>query len=240
MRKFSKLFEASGNVYQKGTPFSNGHRSRREKDGFLEDRHYMIDIDSIVVDKSDKIVAIIENKKQTPGEKSKFKNILDPKVSTAQKIALLELSRLLGCKLYVNIESEKKYHLLRPDFTTKEYTQELIVNTMLEKNLRLINTDNLIFIEFRRNYNRVLFKAIFERPGSQNILYSYINQMAMACGKIPYLQVDDSGKDMTFRSNGKLIGVVPSVLQPQYVDDITRTNLENKWSEIWKKIGIWD
>lgn len=239
MKKFTKMLENVGNVYQKGTPFSNGHRSKTNKNGFLEDRHLMIDIDAIIVDSSDKIISIVEKKKQTPGKDSKLKNILDPNIVTSQKIALLELCRILDCKLYVHIENEKNYYLLKSDFSTKVFTEQVIKNAMKEKGLRLIETDNIIFLEFRQNYRRVQFKGIFERAGSSEILYKYMDQISQVCGQIPTVQVDDTMKEIQFRVKGKLIGTVPSVLYPQYADDVNRLNLENKWSDIWKSLGLW-
>lgn len=252
MKKFSKIIENQGNVFQKGTPFSNGHRSRTKKNGFLMGHHLMIDIDGLVVDSSDNIVAIIENKKQIPGEKSEFKNILDPNIRTPQKLALLELCRLLNCKLYVNIEKDKTYHLLKPDFSTIPYTDEVINKTMKEKGLNMINSDNIIFLEFRLD-PKATFRAVFERTGSNTILYPYISQILKVCGSAQHVQVDDqydakserfivpiSQAKITFRIKGQIQGVVQSVLFPQYVDEITRGNLQNKWEEIWRNLSLWD
>lgn len=239
MKKFSKIVENLGNIYQEGTPFSNGHRSRSKKDGFLDNRHLMIDIDSFVVDSSDKIVAIIENKKRIPGPDSKLKNILDPKIITSQKVALIELCRLLKCKLYVNIELDNMYYELLPDFSTKPYTKEVIDRTIQEKNLKLVSSDNIIFLEFRQ-YPKVQFKAVFERAGDNNIDHNYISQIISACGSIPHIQVDDLHRDILFKVQGKLVGSVKSVMYPQTVDEITRVNLQNKWEEIWRALNIWN
>ena len=239
MKKFTEILENVGNIYQKGTPFSNGHRSRINKDGFLENRHLMIDIDSFVVDPSGKIVAIIENKNQIPGPTSKLKNILDPNVVTSQKVALIELCRLLKCKLYVNIEKDGMYYELLPNFSTKSYTKEVIENTMIDKGLKLVSSDNIIFLEFRQ-YPKVQFKAVFERAGGNILDHNYISQIIAACGSIPYVQVDDLHRDIIFKLDGSLIGSVKSVMYPQNIDDPTRMLLQNKWEEIWRKLGLWN
>ena len=104
MKKFT---EAQGNVYQLGTPFSNGHRSRSNKNGFLFDQNLMIDIDEVLIDENDQVYAIIENKKQQPNPGSKLKNILTQ--VTIQKLGLLELAKQLGRYVFVHIENESKY-----------------------------------------------------------------------------------------------------------------------------------
>lgn len=239
-KKFSKIFEAGGNVYQKGTPFSNGHRSRKNKDGFLLGRHLMIDIDMLVVDKNDKIVGIIEEKNQLPRPGSAFENILDPGVSNYQKLALLELTKRLSCKLFVYVKTDKKYHLLNQDFTTKEFTEEIMSKSLTDKSLRIIDTRDLIFVEFRNNYGKIVIKALAERVPSNNILYKYLNQISEAFGGIMTFQVDDTAEDIVFRVKGKFIGKVKSVLFPKDVDDLLRFKLEQEWEKIYSDLGIWN
>lgn len=238
--KFSKILEADRNVYQKGTPFSNGHRSRTNKNGFLLGKHLMIDIDGLIVDKNDKIVGIVEKKKRIPSADSEFQNILDPQVSNYQKLALLELSKRLACKLFVFIESEEKYYLLNQDFSTRQYTKASMTESISKNNLRIINTDGLIFLEFRKFGNTIVFKAVAERVSSSVIMYKYLNQLSESCGKIPTFQVDDTSQEITFRVKGKLIGKVKSVLNPLLIDDLQRIKLEQDWEKIYTDLGIWN
>lgn len=240
INKFSKILEAKGNIYQVGTPFSNGHRSRKNKDGFLLDHHLMIDIDKLVVDKNDRIVGIIEKKAQLPGPGSPFKNILDKNVYSPQKMALLELTKRLGCKLFIQVESELSYYLLKQDFSFKKYEESIMDKSIKDNSYNVIETDNLIFIEFRYQYGRVLIKAIAERVPSNVITFKYLNQISEACGGIFTFQVDDSSRVITFRKSGKLIGSVDSVLYPKNIDDLQRVKLENQWEEIYKKMDLWD
>ncbi len=239
-KKFSKIFEAGGNIYQRGTPFSNGHRSRKNKDGFLLGRHLMIDIDMLVVDKNDKIVGIIEEKNQLPKPGSAFENILDPKVSNYQKLALLELTKRLSCKLFIYVKTDKKYHLLNQDFTTKEFSEEVMAKSVADKSLRIIDTRDLIFVEFRNYYNKIVIKALAERVPSDNILYKYLNQISDAFGGLLIFQVDDTAEDIIFRVKGKFIGKVKSVLFPKDIDDVSRVKLEQEWETIYSNLGIWD
>lgn len=240
INKFSKILENRGNIYQKGTPFSNGHRSRTNGDGFLLDKHLMIDIDKIIVDTNDKIVGIIEKKVQLPGSESQFKNILDPAVTNPQKLGLLELSKRLNCKLFVYVEKLEKYFLLKQDFSTREFTEVIMNQSLAEKNLRIINTDNIIFIEFRKFGRTIVVKGIAERADSNLILYNFINQISTACGNVPIFQVNDSGDEITFRIKGKLIGKVKSVLYPKSVDNVLRMKLENDWENIYRQLNLWN
>jgi hypothetical protein len=233
--------EAKGNVYQIGTPFSNGHRSRKNGDGFLLDRHLMIDIDKIIIDPSENIVGLIERKAQLPKKGSQFSNILDPSVKSPQKIALLELSNKLGCKLFIHVQSDKEYHLLKSDFSVKTYTESLMDETLLKMNYRIIDTDNLIFLEFRMNYGSVSLKAVVERFGkSDAILTRYLNQISEKCGGIPIIKVNDERPQMTFVQNGQLVGTVPSILDPKSVSGEERLKIELMWEDIYKKMGIFN
>ncbi len=235
------ITEAKGNIYQIGTPFSNGHRSRKNGDGFLLDRHLMIDIDKIVIDSSNNIVGIIEKKAQLPKAGSHFSNILDPSVRSPQKLALLELSKKLGIKLFIHVQSDKEYHLLKSDFSVKTYTEDLMNETLLKMNYNIIDSDNLIFIEFRMNYGSVSIKAVVERSGKSNvILTSYLNQISEKCGGIPIIKVNDERSDMTFRLNGQLVGTVPSILDPKSVSGEERLRIELMWEDIYKKMGIFN
>lgn len=238
--KFTKILESGRNVYQKGTPFSNGHRSRKNKNGFLLGKHLMIDIDGLIVDKDDKIVGIVERKKQIPKADSEFENILDPNVSNYQKLALLELSKRLSSKLFIFIESEKNYYLLNQDFSTKQYSEASMNESTTKNNLRIIKTDNLIFLEFRQFGKTIVFKALAERVSSSVILYKYLNQLSEACGKILTFQVDDTSAEIYFRVKGKLIGKVKSVINPPLVDDLQRVKLEQDWEKIYTDLGIWN
>lgn len=242
IKKFYQFItEAERNIFQKGTPFSNGHRSRKNGFGFLLDRHLMIDLDKIIIDSSGNIVALIEKKNQLPGPGSAFQNILDPSVKSPQKLALLELSKKLNCKLFVYVNSTEEYHLLRQDFTTKTYSSEIMESTILKNKFKIVDTDNLIFIEFRLNYGSVQLKAIVERlSGSNTIMIGYTNQISEKCGSIPIIQVDDERPQIIFKSKGQIVGKVDSVLYPANVFGAERTRIENTWEDIYRQLGIFD
>jgi hypothetical protein len=62
MKKFTLIQEEAGErVHGGGNPFSNGHRSRDKGNGFLKN-HFMLDLDEIIYDDSNNIIAIVEKK----------------------------------------------------------------------------------------------------------------------------------------------------------------------------------
>ena len=81
MKKFTKILEAKDRRHKGGTPFSNGHRTK-EAGGFLENRHYLIDLDMIIYD-NDSVKAIVEKKYKLD---SKLGNILEESGSFQRKI----------------------------------------------------------------------------------------------------------------------------------------------------------
>lgn len=237
MKKFSNIIkEASGNVYQIGTPFSNGHRSRKDGDGFLFDRHLMIDIDQIILNPDGSIWAIVENKKQLPGPNSKLKNILTSQ--TFQKLALIELTKLLGCHLFVYVELDKKYHLIKNSTQTVEYSESKFNNTKSTRSYQTVESDNIIFIEFRNDSGNITFKSIDVRISDSDNNIKNIAKKISDSIKVINVEVDDSGKDINFYIAGNLIGNVLSVLNPKSVNTSLRSNLEMTWVDIYQKLGI--
>jgi len=238
MKKFSQILENIGNVYQEGTPFSNGHRSRRNRDGFLLDRHNMIDIDEVIFDDTGKIWAILENKKRTPGPQSKLPNILT--TTTTQKLALTELCKLLDCHFFVQLELENKYHLIDNLSVKTTYSKQKFEDTIKERNYTRLKSDNLIFVEFRVYSSNINFKAIVTRvsessPEIKNLAKSISNSLG-----VTNVEVDDSGDFIKFFSNGKFIGRVKSILDPTSLTPNMREYIEKGWVWIYKQMGIFN
>lgn len=237
MKKFTEIIvEAQSNVYQIGTPFSNGHRSRKNLDGFLYDKHLMIDIDQIILNPDGSIWAIVENKKQLPGTNSKLKNILTSQ--TFQKLALIELSILIGCHLFVYVEFDKKYHLIKNSTTSVEFSEEKFENTKSVRNYQTLDSDNKIFIEFRNDFGNISFKSVDVRISESDNLVKNVAKKISDIIKVTLVEVDDSGEDIKFYINGNLVGNVLSVLNPKSIDTSLRSNLEMTWVDIYKKLGI--
>lgn len=237
MKKFSNLTnEAMGNVYQTGTPFSNGHRSRKNGDGFLFDQHLMIDIDQVIFNPDRSIWAIVENKKQLPGPNSKLKNILT--TTTFQKTALLELTKRLNCHFFVYVELDKSYHLINDLKNFKTFTEENFNKTKSERNYFTLDTDNKIFVEFRNISNNIDFKSIDTRISNTHPLVKNVAKVISRSLGVPNIEVDDSGESIEFYLNGVLNGRVDSILNPKVIDDNLRTKLEIEWESIYKKMGI--
>lgn len=235
MNKFSLIEESQSNIYQLGTPFSNGHRSRKNGDGFLLDRHLMIDIDEFIYAPDGSIFGVVENKKQQPGPDSRLRNIITER--TSQKSALLELCKQLRCHLFVFIENEKKYYYFKNETPLKIYTQEEFQKGFTEKNLLRQKTDNKIFIEFRIEYNKVQLKSIDLRNDNQFFqLASSISSKL----NIPLVEVNDEGDTIKFRCNGRFIDEVPSVLKPENKIGDFRRILEDEWESIYKKMNLFD
>jgi len=229
MKKFT---EAESNVYQLGTPFSNGHRSRTNKNGFLFDHNLMIDIDEIILDENNQVYAIIENKKQQPGPESKLKNILTQ--VTIQKLGLLELSKQLGRYVFVHIENESKYYQLLDRTKTRIFEAPKFDETLQTRNYQRINTDNKIFLEFRSNMQ---LKALVLRNNDDELTFRIVRDMCQKLS-LPLVEVDDTGRTIVFSLNGRKIGEVPSVLQPDRLSDISRESYEDSWEEIYQKMNL--
>lgn len=245
IKKFTEfLFESGGNVYQTGTPFSNGHRSRTKKNGFLQYWHYMIDIDSVIVNSNDEVVGIIETKKQRPSETSELKDIL--KEETPQKKALLEISRLLSTtakfQIFVEIESESIFYWISREKVGSEYKsfhKDEFLNLISEKNLRIVSTDNKIFVEFRIDYGKTKIKAISLRNEGSMEGKFFSMQFANRLG-VPLVDVDDTGENIIFSQNGKIVGQVPNILNPLLLNDVERKMIEQQWEDVYKKMGLWN
>ena len=229
MKKFT---ESQSNVWQVGTPFSNGHRSRTNKDGFLFDQNLMIDIDELIIDQNDKVYAIVENKAQQPKLGSKLKNILTQ--VTIQKLGLLELGKKLESYVFVHIKNEAKYFLLLNNTETKVFEDDKFNNAIVNRNYRRINTDNIIFLEFRRNMQ---LKALVLRNNNDELVFSIANNICQKLS-IPLLEVNDIGKTITFKLNGRYMGEVPSVLYPSNLSDAAREAHQEAWEEIYQKMNL--
>jgi hypothetical protein len=228
------LQENIGNIYQVGTPFSNGHRSRTHKNGFLLDRHLMIDIDEIIIDPQGNIWSVIEVKAQQPHPGSKLKNILT--TATYQKRALLELSKKINCNLFVHIENEMNYYYLTDLTNYKIFTSDKFDDTVIKRNYKRIKTDNQIFIEFRMDSNSITFVAVVSRNSNSEI-YNLSELLSKKLGVV-HVDVDDTGSDITFSVGMQTVGKVKSVLYPESCTPSERIRLEKEWEDIYKTIGI--
>lgn len=245
IKKFVQFItESEGNVYQQGTPFSNGHRSRRKKNGFLESWHYMIDIDKVIVNSEGKIVGIIETKGTTPGVGSRIQNILTEE--TSQKAALLQISKQLSKStpfhIFVEIESERRYYWLSKDkteFGWRSFDSVEFLQNLTNKGLKIVSTDNQVFIEFRMNSSGVTIKGIAFRIESNWSNKIYSEQLASGLG-VTHVEVDDTTNKIKFSKNGEFIGETDSVLFPTSVSDIERKRIENDWESIYRKMNLWN
>ncbi len=230
----NKINENLGNIYQKGTPFSNGHRSRSNKDGFLLDRHLMIDIDEVILRPNGDIWAIVENKKQQPGPKSKLKNILT--TTTNQKLALLELSNKLNCSLFVNIENEKNYYYLTDLINYKVFKSDVFDKTVSNRSYNVIKTDNQLFIEFRRVGNTIGFTCVVSR-NSNSIIYNLASKISKLISVV-HIDVDDFGSTIDFSIGMNMVGQVKSILNPEYCTPQERIRMEDEWEKLYKKMNV--
>jgi hypothetical protein len=237
MKKFSIIQEASKRFYTGGNPFSNGHRSRDRGDGFLKSYHYMVDLDEIIYDESGKIIAIVEAKYQA--ESKKLGNILEQ--PTIQKGLLLHLCKILDCKLFVNLTSKNTFYRILSDNQYKEYTSKSFEEA--RNKYKTYKSDDMIYIEYRKQGDSYHIKSIVKRL-EDNINMNLILSELVNRLNVPLIKVDDLGATIKFyKSNGpggKFIDEVDSILNPTIVSDpIYRKNLEDKWEQIYKELGIW-
>jgi hypothetical protein len=230
----NKINENLGNIYQKGTPFSNGHRSRSNKDGFLLDRHLMIDIDEVILRPNGDIWAIIENKKQQPGPKSKLKNILT--TTTNQKLALLELVNRLNCSLFVNIENEKNYYYLTDLTNYKVFKSDVFNKTVSSRGYNVVKTDNQLFIEFRRVGNTISFTCVVSR-NSNSIIFNLASKISKLINVV-HIDVDDLGSTIDFSIGMNMVGQLKSILNPEYCTPPERIRMEDEWEKLYKKMNV--
>ena len=237
MKKFSIIQEASNRFYIGGNPFSNGHRSRNNGDGFLKSYHYLVDIDQIIYDDFGKIIAIVE-KKYKPDSKV-LGNILEQ--STTQKGLLLHLCKIIGCKLFVEITSTNKFYKILSNTEYKEYSSESFEKA--RQKYKTYNSDDMIYVEYRLRGNDYDIKAIVKRL-EDNINVNLILSELVNKLNVPLIKVDDLGSTIKFyKSNGpggKFVDEVDSISNPLSITNpIYRKNLEDKWEEIYKKLDIW-
>jgi hypothetical protein len=235
MKKFTNLI-TEANIYQKGTPFSNGHRTRNGNEGFLNDQHLMIDIDRIVFNPDGTIWAIIEEKKQTPKPGSELKNILN--TVTSQKRGLLEAAKILKCHLFVNLVFDQMYYQLFDINNMKEFTKEVFDKASSERNYTSVNTDNKIFLEFRNNFGKIKFTAVVRRGTKDGANTKDISAEISQKLNVPLIEVDDYGQKIVFYKDGQFMGEVDSILYPNTVSSQTRARLENEWETLYKKMNI--
>jgi hypothetical protein len=237
MKKFSKIQEASNRFYGGGNPFSNGHRSRTNGDGFLKSYHYMVDIDQIIYDDSGRIIAIVEEKYKA---ESRLGNILEQ--STIQKGLLLHLCQIIGCKLFVKIKSTDNFYRILSNTEYKEYSSKSFEQA--RKKYNTYNSDDMIYIEYRKIGNNYIIKSIIKRL-EDNINVDLILSTLVNKLNVPLIKVNDLRSTIEFyKSNNtgvEFIDEVDSILEPKIISDpVYRKNIEDKWEEIYKKLGIWN
>lgn len=240
MKKFTLIQEEAGErVHGGGNPFSNGHRSRDKGNGFLKN-HFMLDLDEIIYDDSNNIIAIVEKKYKA--ESFKLGNIL--KGPTLQKGLLLHISKILGCKFFVNITSEEKFYRIDSLTEAKEFSKESF--ELSRQKYKTYQSDDMIYIEYRcfdRTYSNYSVIAVVKRL-EDNINVNGILVELMNKLNVPLVKVDDLGDTIKFYQSpgpgGQYVDEVKSVLDPTKItDNDERTQLEDKWEEIYRKLGIW-
>lgn len=223
MKLFSSIFEATKRFYEGGTPFSNGHRTK-SVGGFLENRHYLIDIDMIIYD-NDSIKAIVEKKFKAD---SKMGNILKDREHFQRKM-LLNFSEKIKAKLLVNITSENKYYQIS-DGELREYTPEKFLEA--QSKYLTYNSDDSIFIEFRSGQPAAIIKRLEDGINVDGLL-DKISKLL----KVDVFKVDDvntAGKIIFYTFDKKFIGSV-DILKTES----ERTLIENQWKEVYQKINLW-
>ena len=221
MKKFS-ILEAQSRLYEGGTPFSNGHRSK-SSGGFLENWHYLIDLDMIIYD-NDSIKVIVE-KKFKPD--SKMGNILTDS-GHFQKKMLLNLCKKLNCKLFVNITSQDKYYEILDSETTKEWSPDLIEKA--KQKYYCYDSDDSVFVEFRKGEPVAIMKRIADGLNIDRLLQNMSNRLTCNIFKI-----DDLGDSINFfDSKSNLIGQTS-----QFNHESQRPMIEIQWKDVYQKMNLW-
>jgi hypothetical protein len=221
MKKFS-ILEAQSRLYGGGTPFSNGHRSK-SSGGFLENWHYLIDLDMIIYD-NDSIKVIVE-KKFKPD--SKMGNILTDS-GHFQKKMLLNLCKKLNCKLFVNITSQNKFYEILDSETTKEWSPDLIEKA--KQKYYYYDSDDSVFIEFRKGEPVAIMKRIADGLNIDGLLQNMSNRLTCNIFKIDDLE--DSIYFFDFKGN--LIGQTS-----QFNHESQRPMIEIQWKDVYQKMNLW-
>lgn len=223
MKIFSKITEAKQRLYEGGTPFSNAHRSK-SAGGFLENRHYLIDLDMIIYDNTS-VKAIVE-KKWKP--ESKMGNILKD-IQHFQRKMLLNVCEKLGAKLIVNITSENRFYLVS-SLEHKEYSSEKFLEA--KSKYFTYDSDDSVFVEFRSNQPAAIIKRLEDGINVDGLLENISLSLS-----VPVFKVDDvnsSGKMLFFTFDKKLIDTVDIM-----TDESQRPNIENQWKNLYQKINLW-
>ncbi len=221
MKRFS-ILEAQSRLYGGGTPFSNGHRSKKVG-GFLENWHYLVDLDVIIYD-NDSVKVIIE-KKFKP--ESKMGNILTDR-DHFQKNMLLNFSNKLGAKLFVNITSENKYYEIVNNTTHKEWSSELVEKAI--QKYFYYDSDDSVFIEFRKMEPKAIMKRVDDKINIDGLLVNMSNRLNCEIYK-----VDDMGDNIKFFDfNSNLVGIINHLQNEQ-----DRPQIENEWKDVYQKMNLW-
>lgn len=221
MKKFS-LFEAQSRLYGGGNPFSNGHRSK-SSGGFLESRHYLLDLDKIIYNDSS-VKCIIENKFKPD---SKMGNILTDSTHFQKKM-LVSLCRKLNSKLFVNITSENKYYEIFDMTSSKNWSTDSVNNAI--SNYLVYDSDDSIYIEFRNNEPVAIMKRIADNINVDGLLLNMSKLLNCEVYK-----VDDTGDKIRFYDfRVNLIGET-DILQ----NEIDRPKIEAQWKDVYQKMNLW-
>ena len=222
MDKFSIITESTERHYKGGTLFSNDHRTK-SVGGFLENRHYLIDIDMIIYD-NDSIKAIVE-KKYKPD--SKMGNILTDKDHFQRKM-LLNLCNRIGAKLFINITSENKFYYISDKI--EEYSS--LKFRQAQNKYLTYDSDDSIFIEFRSNQPAAIIKRLEDGINVDGLLDRMSKML-----NVNIFKVDDSnktGKILFYTFDRKLIGSVDRM-----VNNSQRPFIEEQWKDVYQKMNLW-
>jgi hypothetical protein len=223
MKKFTKILEAKDRRHKGGTPFSNGHRTK-EAGGFLENRHYLIDLDMIIYD-NDSVKAIVEKKYKLD---SKLGNILEESGSFQRKM-LLNLCEKIGAKLFVNITSEKKF--IRVSNTgIKEFNEHVFREA--QNKYMTYDSDDLVFVEFRGKQPAAIIKRMEDGINIDGLLHRMSELLNVNVFKVD--DINGTGKIQFYTFDRKHIGSV-DILR----DESQRKIIEDQWKDIYQKMNLW-
>ena len=223
MKKFSIISEASQRYYDGGTPFSNGHRSK-SSGGFLESRHYLIDIDQIIYN-DESIKVIVEKKFKAD---SKMGNILEDRNHFQRKM-LLNLCEKIGAKLFINITSDNRYYHIS-EKGIKEYSSDIFETS--QSQYFTYESDDSIFIEFRDNKPAAIIKRLQDGVNVDGLLDKMSKLLNVNIFKVD--DINGSGKILFYTFNRKLIGSADIM-----IDNSQRPIIEEQWKDVYQKMNLW-
>jgi hypothetical protein len=214
IKKFKLFLEAQQRLYKKTNPFSQGHRSPN-----LPYDKIMYDIDTLIMNNSGKIVAILE-------DKYKYDSTVlgNPfiKGNPQRKLFYIIAKKINLVLLMLEVSTKRIYKVLDTKSIKVDY--DIVMGYGIK-----VKTDNILYVEFRKN-----------RPVS--VMYRTEGTMESDLDKketyILSKQLADRLEIPIFLVNDTISNDIIYIKKKGEKDFIKIINTAESWKDAYKKMGI--